>query len=237
MGPFSSRPRLSVFTFLWLASPLFATILWLFLLMGVLLLPNLLVPLVSVRTAAGQLLHICQLWYVVLVLALLAGFPIIFLTGLFACQRLENVPGTRKMPALVLVCLTFPCIFACGIVIQEDLPSKFLQAREDLAQIESNFLVEAEVWISPKARPANLPGPYSGSLTAQPITRYGIIGDDTGGQWLQVYVPNAMGFSLDQDRLYNENLSIQWNQENARRYRVRYTSNFCLVAEITPVEG
>ena len=237
MGPFSSRPRLSVFTFLWLASPLFATILWLFLLMGVLLLPNLLVPLVSVRTAAGQLLHICQLWYVVLVLALLAGFPIIFLTGLFACQRLENGPGTRKMPALVLVCLTFPCIFACGIVIQEDLPSKFLQAREDLAQIESNFLVEAEVWISPKARPANLPGPYSGSLTAQPITRYGIIGDDTGGQWLQVYVPNAMGFSLDQDRLYNENLSIQWNQENARRYRVRYTSNFCLVAEITPVEG
>jgi hypothetical protein len=237
MGPFSSRPRLSVFTFLWLASPLFATILWLFLLMGVLLLPNLLVPLVSARTAAGQLLHICQLWYVVLVLALLAGFPIIFLTGLFACQRLENVPGTRKMPVLVLVCLTFPCIFACGIVIQEDLPSKFLQAREDLAQIESNFLVEAEVWISPKARPANLPGPYSGSLTAQPITRYGIIGDDTGGQWLQVYVPNAMGFSLDQDRLYNENLSIQWNQENARRYRVRYTSNFCLVAEITPIEG
>ena len=62
MGPFSSRPRLSVFTFLWLASPLFATILWLFLLMGVLLLPNLLVPLVSARTAAGQLLHICQLW-------------------------------------------------------------------------------------------------------------------------------------------------------------------------------
>ena len=237
MGPFSSRPRLSVFTFLWLASPLFATILWLFLLMGVLLLPNLLVPLVSVRTAAGQLLHICQLWYVVLVLVLLAGFPIIFLTGLFACQRLENVPGTRKMPALVLVCLTFPCIFAYGIVIQEDLPSKFLQAREDLAQIESNFLVEAEVWISPKARPANLPGPYSGSLTAQPITRYGIIGDDTGGQWLQVYVPNAMGFSLDQDRLYNENLSIQWNQENARRYRVRYTSNFHLVAEITPIEG
>ena len=123
MGPFSSRPRLSVFTFLWLASPLFATILWLFLLMGVLLLPNLLVPLVSARTAAGQLLHICQLWYVVLVLALLAGFPIIFLTGFFACQRLENVPGARKMPVLVLVCLTFPCIFACGIVIQEDLPS------------------------------------------------------------------------------------------------------------------
>ena len=236
MGPFSSRPRLSVFTFLWLASPLFATILWLFLLMGVLLLPNLLVPLVSVRTAAGQLLHICQLWYVVLVLALLAGFPIIFLTGLFACQRLENVPGTRKMPVLVLVCLTFPCIFAYGIVIQEDLPSKFLQAREDLAQIESNFLVEAEVWISPKARPANLPGPYSGSLTAQPITRYGIIGDDTGGQWLQVYVPNAMGFSLDQDRLYNENLSIQWNQENARRYRVRYTSNFRLVVSAEPAE-
>ena len=172
-----------------------------------------------------------------MVLALLAGFPIIFLTGFFACQRLENVPGARKMPALVLVCLTFPCIFACGIVIQEDLPSKFLQAREDLAQIESNFLVEAEVWISPKARPANLPGPYSGSLTAQPITRYGIIGDDTGGQWLQVYVPNVMDFSLDQDRLYNENLSIQWNQENARRYRVRYTSNFHLVAEITPVEG
>lgn len=236
MGPFSSRPRLSVFTFLWLASPLFATILWLFLLMGVLLLPNLLVPLVSARTAAGQLLHICQLWYVVLVLALLAGFPIIFLTGFFACQRLENVPGARKMPVLVLVCLTFPCIFACGIVIQEDLPSKFSQAGNDLAQIETNFLVQTEVWISPKAWPAHLPGPYSGSLTAQPTTRYGIIGDDTGGKWVQVYVPNVMDFSLDQDRLYDENQSIQWNSEHARRYQVSYTSNFHLVVEITPID-
>lgn len=236
MRSFDQKRARPVWNLLWILTPLFATMLWLALLMGVLLLPNLLAPLVSANTAAGQLLHICRLWYVVLTLALLAGFPIIFLAGRFACQRLANVPGARMMPAAALVCLIFPCIFTFGIVVQEELPAKFLQAGADLSQIETSFLVQAEVWISPKARPARLPGPYSGSLTAQPTTRYGIIGDDTDGKWVQVYVPNAMGFSLDQDRLYDENQSIQWNSEHARRYRVSYTSNFHLVTEIKPID-
>jgi len=224
-----------VLPLLWLLLPLLATMLWLFLLMGVLILPNLLTLFVSPESAAWQLLKICQLWYLALVLALLSGFPIICLAGRFACRRLEDAPGRGNISGIVLACLIFPCIFTFGMVFKEDLPSKFLQAGADLSQIEADFLVDVEVWISPKARPARLPGPYSEPLT-EPVTRYGIISGGTGCKWVQIYVPNAMGFSLDQDRLYDENQSIQWNWDHARRYRVRYTSNFHLAAEIAPVE-
>ena len=235
MGPLSQRKRLPVTTLLWLISPLFAVILWLFLVMGALIFPNLLIPFVSAEAAARQLLHICRLWYVLLALALLAGFPIIILTGYCAWQRTAHIPGPRRMPGIVAGCLIFPCIFIYGIVVREELPARFSQAGADLAQVESGFLVEATVWISPKTRPAALPGPFAGPL-AQPAARYGIIGDDTGGKWVQVYVPNAMEFSLDQERLYNENRSVPWNLENARQYRVRYTSNFHFVTEVTPIE-
>lgn len=220
----------SVLAVVWVLMPLFATMLWLVLLMGVLLLPNLLTPFLPAGAAASGLLHICRLWYVVLVLALLAGFPIIFLAGCFAGGRLRG----QGMGKITLVCLIFPCLLLFGLVPREELFSKFHQAGKDLTQIEAGFLVQAEVWISPKARPARLPGPYSEYLT-EVSTRYGIIGDDTRGEWVYIYVPNVMDFSLDQERLYDENQNIAWNWEHAQRYRVRYTGNFHLVTEITPV--
>lgn len=215
---------------IWVLMPLFATILWLALLLGVLLLPNLLVPFVSPDTAARDLLHICRLWYATLLLAVLAGFSIILLAGYFAGRRLR----AGGIGVITLVCLIFPCLILFGLVPREELFSKFRQAGADLTEIETGFLVQAEVWISPKSHPAPPPGPYSEYLT-EVSTRYGIIGEDTGGQWVHVYVPDTMDFSLDQDRLYDETQVIAWNREHARRYRVRYTSNFHLVVEITPI--
>lgn len=131
--------------------------------------------------------------------------------------------------------LCFLVVLGCGGMLRQDQLFKLpFQAREDLSQIEASFLQTAEVWISPKARPARLPGPYGEGQPAL-TTRYGIIGGDTGGQWVQVYVPNALGFSLDQDRLFDETRTTAWNWEHARRYRVRYTSNYHLVTELTPI--
>lgn len=139
------------------------------------------------------------------------------------------------MPAAAAVCLIFPCLVIWALVQHGELPGRFFQAGADLAEIKSGFLVQAEVWINPKTQPACLPGPYTQSL-AEVSTRYGIIGADTGDQWVSVYVPDALGFSLDQDRLYDEKQTISWNLEHTRRYQVRYTSNFRLVVEIIPVD-
>ncbi len=235
MNRFNWKDARSTLTLLWMLTPLLTTMAWLVLLMGALIFPNLLTPAVSAGNAAQHLLKICRLWYVVLAAAVLAGFPMIFLAGRFACRRLSGVPGSRQMPAAAAVCLIFPCLVIWALVQYGELPGRFFQAGADLAEIKSGFLVQAEVWINPKTQPACLPGPYTQSL-AEVSTRYGIIGADTGDQWVSVYVPDALGFSLDQDRLYDEKQTISWNLEYARRYQVRYTSNFRLVVEIIPVD-
>lgn len=221
-----------VLTVIWALMPLFATMLWLVLLMGVLLLPNLLVPFVSPDAAARGLLYVCRLWYVAVLLAVLAGFPIILLAGHFAERRLR----TRGFGVFTLVCLIFPCLVLFSLVPREELLLKFRQAGANLTEIETGFLVQAEVWISPKTHPAPPPGPYSEYLI--PVsTCYGIIGSDTNDTWVQIYVPDAIGFSLDPERLYDETRNGVWNWEHAQRYRVRYTSNFHLVTELIPIDS
>ena len=197
-----------VLNLMWILTPLFAAMLWLLLLMGALVFPNLLTPAVSAGDAARHLLQICRLWYVVLAVVLLAGFPIIFLAGRFACRKLTGVAGAHH-------------IFPAG---------------EDLDEIASSFLVQAEVWISPKTYPARLPGPYAEPQT-EVSTRYGILGDDTNHQWVSVYVPLAMEFSPAQDRFFDETQTVAWNWEHAGRYQVSYTSHFHYVVAITPVES
>lgn len=225
-----------VLNLMWILTPLFAAMLWLLLLMGALVFPNLLTPAVSAGDAARHLLQICRLWYVVLAVVLLAGFPIIFLAGRFACRKLTGVSGAHHMPAVVVVCLIIPCLFIWAIVRHGELPGRFFQAGEDLDEIASSFLVQAEVWISPKTYPARLPGPYAEPQT-EVSTRYGILGDDTNHQWVSVYVPLAMEFSPAQDRFFDETQTVAWNWEHAGRYQVSYTSHFHYVVAITPVES
>ena len=119
--------------------------------------------------------------------------------------------------------------------MSENIPRLISQVREDIEQIENDQLREVTVWLSPKSHAARFPGPYS---EGQPelLTRYGGISTDTEGQWVDFYVPDYLDFSLDQDALYNENESIDWNEEHARQYRLRVTDNFSLVVSAEPVE-
>ena len=138
----------------------------------------------------------------------------------------------------------FLCAFLCflialgsgGMLHDEHVSSLPFQARADLAQIEAGALETAQVWISPQSRPGGLPGPY-GSGQPRLITRRGIVGEDTGYDWVVVRIPNALNFSLDPDRLFDETRPAAWNREHARQYRVSYTTNFHLVTEITPIGG
>lgn len=138
----------------------------------------------------------------------------------------------------------FLCAFLCFLIAlgsvamlhDEHVSSLPFQARADLAQIEAGALETVEVWVSPQSRSGGLPGPY-GSGQPRLITRRGIVGEDTGYEWVIVRIPNALNFSLDPDRLFDETRPAAWNLEHAQQYRVSYTSNFHLVTEITPIGG
>jgi len=104
----------------------------------------------------------------------------------------------------------------------------------ELEQLERGDLESAVVWIHPKASTAHLPGPWGGSYQS-PVRNYHIISFDTGGQWVEIYVPETLGFSLNLERPYRGSQSIDWNLEHAQRYEVFYTSNYHLVEKIIPV--
>lgn len=133
------------------------------------------------------------------------------------------------VPVLLMYCLLWVMVYS------EGTPALLDRARADLAQLQAGQCETVTVWLSPKAREWHIDGPYSGR---QPplLTRYGVISEDTGGQWLELYVPYGLDFALDPDRLYMENKPIRWNAENAQMYEVRYTSGFFLIDSITPAQ-
>jgi len=120
------------------------------------------------------------------------------------------------------------------MVLSEEVPALYKKTQADIAQLEAGQCETVTVWLSPKVREWHIDGPYSSS---QPplLTRYGAVSDETGGRWIDLFVPHGMDFALDGDKLYNENRSIQWNAENAQMYEVSYTSNLFLIDSITPV--
>lgn len=106
--------------------------------------------------------------------------------------------------------------------------------RAELEQVESGQLETAEVWVHPKASTAHLPGMWGNGYRSQ-VRNYHVFTLETGGEWVELFVPDAMGFSLDMERPFRESQSVDWNLEHARRYRVSYTTTFHLVTEIAPV--
>lgn len=104
----------------------------------------------------------------------------------------------------------------------------------ELERVESSQLETAEVWIHSKTSAAYLPGPWKGGYRNF-VRKYHIVGTAPGDQWIDILVPDAMGFTPNPDRPLREGQSIPWNLENAQRYRVSYTPDFHLAVEITPI--
>ena len=172
-------------------------------------------------------------WYAVIMGAV--AFAVLLAAAGVAVSVRRGLLTLRSITIMVLS-LAFPAFLGGFMVISEDVPALFVQAGEDLAQIEDGRLREAVVWLSPKSRPFRLPGPYAEGQP-EPVVRYGGIGNDTGGVWMEFYVPDCLGFSLDPSALYQENESIGWNDEHARQYLIRYTDNFYLVVSAEPADG
>lgn len=175
------------------------------------------------------LLLVYRDWYIVIMAAVAAAVSLSAACSAAAYRGLTTVKSIQIM----ILALAFPIFLGGCMVIGEGVPSLLVRANEDLSQIESGRLSEVTVWLSPKSRPARLPGPYS-SGQPEPVTRYGGISCETGGKWVHFYVPDCLNFSLDPQALYDENKNIAWNKKHARQYLIRYTENFGLAVSLEP---
>ena len=51
---------------------------------------------------------------------------------------------------------------------------------------------------------------------------------------MNFYIPESLGFAPDGEKMYDENKSVDWNNENAQLYSVTYTTNYNIVTAIEP---
>ncbi len=143
----------------------------------------------------------------------------------------------RKSAAAVLcaVCISVLGALACGAMgAGEDIPALKTQAREDMAQIENARLETEEVRFREEREASGLPGPYAEEQPTM-FTVYRGIGEAAG--WKDYYIPDSLGFAPDEAGYYDENKSLDWNDENARLYSLTYTANFRVVISIEPVNN
>lgn len=170
-------------------------------------------------------------WYESMVTATMISLVIVAVCGVAAI-----IIG-RKSAVAVLCAIGISIFgsFVCGIMyLSEDIPALRTKAQEDMAQITEGRPETAEVSFHKDKGRAGLRGI---NADGQPtlFAVYSGIGNTAGSSWMDFYILDNLGFTPDGDRMYNDNKSIDWNDENARWYSVAYTKNFCVVISVEPL--
>lgn len=189
---------------------------------------------------ARLLLEGCQFWYLMLMLSCALIAVVCLAMGVFVVRRVFFGSGASdarfiQVYLVTLAMLGMVLFSSVALLYLEEIPALFVRTTEDIRALEEGRTEEIVVWLSPKTRPYRLPGPYADGQPT-PLTRCAAYGPDTDGMWEDFYFPDELGFTMDPDRLFNENRSIQWNEEYAQRYRLTYTTNFRLVVSAEPAE-
>lgn len=170
-------------------------------------------------------------WYGLISSATVIGLVIIAVCGVAAI-----IIG-RKSAAAVLCAIGISVFgfFACSVMyLSEDIPELRTRAREDLEQITEGRLESAEVSFGKIVEKSGLPGPYAEGQPTM-FLLYDGMGAGTDGRWRGYCILDNLGFAPDENRLYNENKSIDWNNENAGWYAITYTTNFHVVISVEPL--
>lgn len=189
------------------------------------------------RPEAGEtallLLKRCRNWTLT-VLAAAAGGTLIgaasggMLLG-YVWTHSFSLPLVRMTAVILALAALCPGGLAGWICFDMELPALCLQAGADLAQIETETLEWASVWIYGQT-PGVLPdSPYRG----EPMMLLQAADDSKVPQEHYFYLPDGLDFQLE-GPLYQWYMPARWNWENCTQYRVAYTSHFHLVAEIQP---
>ena len=161
-------------------------------------------------------------------------------------KQLDQVSAAavgRFMGLFIQIALAVMVLLLYGMILFTDAPSPaplapqvhIPELQAELEQVETGRLETAEVWVHPRAEAGRLPGMWGNGYRSL-VRNYHVIRVHTGGERLEVFVPEAMGFSLDMQHPFRESQSILWNLGHARRYRVSYTSKLHLVTELVPID-
>ncbi len=224
---YKRKPEVGVEVLFFLFLPLFLTCIGMIKL-WFLVSPQLLERLLGHTATPLALLEGCERWYFLLLAGCGIGIVVMAACNIFLLLR------GRSVFSVSLVCFLLYGGITLSMLFIEEVPGLWRQTREDIAQIESGELEQVTVWLSPKVHKDRMPGPYTKGQP-EPVSRYGGISWETDGEWVYFYIPDNLNFSLDQTALYQESQSIQWNEEHARQYQLRYTTNLHLVVEVKEV--
>ncbi|MCM1057767.1 MAG: hypothetical protein NC517_09185 [Firmicutes bacterium] len=166
-------------------------------------------------------------------------------TTTVACMVIVAVFGvaaivTGRKSAVGVLCAV--CISGAGFLISgvmylgEDISALRTKAEEDMAQIAEGRAESAVVSFDKDVERSGLPGPYADGQPTM-FAVYSGIGEDTDNLWRGFFILDDLGFAPDEDRMYDENRSIEWNDENAGWYAVTYTTNFHVVLSVEPLRA
>ncbi|MDE6530670.1 MAG: hypothetical protein K2K96_07835 [Lachnospiraceae bacterium] len=133
--------------------------------------------------------------------------------------------GWRTLDAVfVAVFFSLFGLWLCDTMyFSEDIPKL-----REMAQIADDRLETVEVYLHEKTVRKNLPGSYAKGQQESFILYRGI-GEATNHNWESFYVPEILDFTPDAGKMYNEQRSVDWNEENAQVYYITYTTNFRVV--------
>lgn len=171
-------------------------------------------------------------WYGAITIAVISGMVI-----MAVCSAAAIIIG-RKSAAAVACAIFVSAIgfFILGVMyVSEEIPALRTKAREDMAQITEGRLESAKRCFKRPYRGsgrAGLPGPYT---EGQPTMFTVYEGRGEKDKWRDYYFLGSLGFVLDADRMYDEDKSSLWNEENVGWYFVTYTTNFGVVISAEPL--
>lgn len=178
-------------------------------------------------------------WYGILAFTQVAAPAIVIV-----CCVTAVVIGRRTPDAIYADTVIYAVVFClislwmCSLMYrgEEDISKLRKMAQEDMAQIADDRLETVEVYLHKKTVREKLPGPYAEGQQESFIV-YSGIGEATNHRWERFYIPDILDFTPDAGKLYNEQKSRDWNEENAQLYYITYTTNFRVVTSIQPADS
>lgn len=106
-----------------------------------------------------------------------------------------------------------------------------VQVNADVAQLQSETLEEETLWLY-ASTPGVQPGkPYQGG----PMTQLCMVTCGETPEERFLYLPDGM--EPPEGERYRWHETPEWNEANAQRYQVKYTSGLHIIAELNPLPG
>lgn len=192
---------------------------------------------VEAAQAARLLLERCRNWSLGVVLTTVIGALLCLAACLlllrYAWTHTFSGPGSVVWGALFFSgCMVFSSLLFSGLCLHiTRAPALLLQAGSDLRQIESGALEEEVLWIYATTPNVRLDPPYQGN----PMTLLHAVAGGEEPEERSLFLPAEA--AIPEGAPYQWHMSPEWNEENAQKYQILYTTNFHIAAELNPLPG